>query len=240
MDLELELKQRQFNSAMESYCSNPVYKRSARLISTLNVSLQIFLLYRVAATPIDPLWQVAALFAAFVLTDFVNGLVHMFMDNNDRYDSLFGPLIANFHMHHKKPMYRINPLHIVYFNETGSKVWLVAYLVAVAALFQWTAMHPAVAHLLVYFGILSSVAEVSHYLCHTANSPIVIFLARIGILLGKRHHGKHHMNDNSNYAFLNGFTDPLINLIARKIYPGYKSTTDLHFASYSGADSDNR
>lgn len=33
-------------------------------------------------------------------------------------------------------------------------------------------------------------------------------------------------------AFLNGLTDPLINLIARKIYKGYKNTTDLHFAKY--------
>lgn len=89
------------------------------------------------------------------------------------------------------------------------------------------------AHTLVYFGILSSIAEVSHYLCHTSDSKVAKFLARIGLLLSREHHNHHHHSDNMNYAFLNGMTDPLLNLIARVFFTGYKTTTDKHFAKHS-------
>lgn len=87
-------------------------------------------------------------------------------------------------------------------------------------------------HILVYSGILSSVAEVSHYLCHTSSSPLAIRLGNCRIFLGKRHHAVHHLQDNRNYAFLNGLTDPLINAIAVGWGRGYKQHTDLHYAAY--------
>jgi sterol desaturase/sphingolipid hydroxylase (fatty acid hydroxylase superfamily) len=99
---------------------------------------------------------------------------------------------------------------------------------------------PIVSYTLVYIGILSSFAEVSHYLCHTSTSALAGFLANIGLLLSKRRHARHHLEDNSNYAFLNGFTDPLLNLIAARFYKGYKHHTDLHYVNYSCADSESR
>lgn len=65
-------------------------------------------------------------------------------------------------------------------------------------------------------------------------------LGKVGLLLSKRHHVKHHLQDNCNYAILNGFTDPLLNLIAVTYCNGYKHDTDLHFANYAGVDSENR
>jgi hypothetical protein len=117
------------------------------------------------------IWQVVSLILALLVADFVNGLVHLYMDTEDAYGSIAGPLIANFHLHHKFPRYVEHSLISVYFNESGSKVWLVGYLI----------------------------------------------LDRL---------------DNTNYAFLNGITDPLVNLIAQKISNGYKNSTDLHFALY--------
>jgi hypothetical protein len=58
--------------------------------------------------------------------------------------------------------------------------------------------------------------------------------------MSKRHHARHHLADNVDYAFLNGLTDPLLNVIAKKLYPGYKDTTDLHYAAYTGKGTDNR
>ena len=95
--------------------------------------------------------QLAAIIAAWLLTDFINGLVHIYMDHNDRYDSLAGPLVANFHLHHKTPLYRKNPLPIVYFMETGSKIWLVGYLLGVALLLALTPLQSLTACLLVYY-----------------------------------------------------------------------------------------
>lgn len=238
--MELTLKQQQFNAAMDLYNSRIIYKAFSALVAIINISLQLYLLYLVMQLSLGVAGQIAVLIVAYPLTDFINGLVHMYMDKNDDYESIAGPLIANFHMHHRIPRYKRNPLPIVYFNETGAKVWLIVYLLAVLFLMEDFELHPFVLYTLVYAGILSSVAEVSHYLCHTSNSVIAGFLARIGILLSKRHHAKHHTQDNMHYAFLNGISDELINLIAAKYSPGYKNTTDLHYALYIDANQDSR
>ena len=240
MDSELELKQKEFNSAMYKYTNRKVYKLFGKLISIINVSLQIYLLYLIIQIPISAFRNILAFIIAFLLTDFVNGIVHLIMDNTERYNSIAGPLIANFHLHHKTPMYKKSPLILVYFNESGAKVWLVGYLFIVALILSFSNPNSLVAYILVYVGILSSVAEVSHYLCHTSESVVYMFLSKAGILLSKRHHAKHHLEDNKNYAFLNGSTDPLINLIAGKFFKGYKNTTDCHFANYIGEGSSNR
>ncbi|MBI5484379.1 MAG: sterol desaturase family protein [Deltaproteobacteria bacterium] len=238
--MELSAKQQQFNEAMEHYNSRSRYKAFGLAVSIINVSLQLYLLNRVWPQSIGVGQQILALILAYVITDFVNGLVHMYMDNNDRYNSPVGPLIANFHMHHKIPQYRKHNLLVVYFMESGSKIWLAGYLLAVLLLAGVPGLNPVALHILVYIGILSSFAEVSHYLCHSSTSPIVDFLGMYGLLLSKRHHARHHLQDNSNYAFLNGLSDPLINLIAAKYYKGYKHNTDLHFAHYVGLDGEDR
>lgn len=238
--MNLAAKQQQFNRAMALYTSQARYALFGHLVSTANIILQLYLLYRVWPLSIGPVWQLVALVTAYLLTDFINGLVHMYMDNNDRYESIDGPLIANFHLHHKTPLYTRRNLLLVYYMETGSKVWLVFYLLLVLALQSLFEINHVVFYILVYIGILSSVAEVSHYLCHSSRSPVAMFLARIGLLLTKRHHAPHHLRDNNGYAFLNGFTDPLLNWIAARCCPGYKQHTDLHYAQYTAAETESR
>jgi sterol desaturase/sphingolipid hydroxylase (fatty acid hydroxylase superfamily) len=231
--LELSEKQTQFNAAMDRYQNLGRYRIFNNVVSLANISLQVYLLSRIWPQSIGLAWQLITLLLALVLTDFFNGLVHMVMDNNDRYDSLFGPFIANFHLHHKVMQYKKRNLIAVYYYESGSKVWLVGYLLAVSLLLGGSGAHPVALHVLVYVGILSSVAEVSHYLCHSSVSHLSLFLGDTSVLLQKRHHARHHLEDNKNYAFLNGWSDPLINLLAAAVYPGYKETTDTHYAHYS-------
>jgi len=238
--LELSAKQKQFNAAMELYTTRRRYRLLGQSVSIINISLQSFLLYRVWPLPIGTLRQVCALFAAYLLTDFINGVVHMYMDNNDRYESIDGPLIANFHLHHKVPQYKQNNLLVVYFTESGSKVWLVGYLLLVVYMQSMFKIHPVVSYTLVYIGVLSSVAEVSHYLCHSSKSVVAGYLARCGLMLPKRHHARHHLQDNCSYAFLNGFTDPLLDRIAAVFCRGYKQRSDLHYADYAGVTSEIR
>jgi len=76
---------------------------------------------------------------------------------------------------------------------------------------------------LTYIGILSSIAEVSHYLCHNSNSAVVIFLMRIKVLLPKREHARHHLEDNVSYTFLNSVTNPLVDLSPRCFLPDIKT-----------------
>jgi sterol desaturase/sphingolipid hydroxylase (fatty acid hydroxylase superfamily) len=240
MTLELSAKQKQFNAAMERYTSKSRYRILGISVSIINVALQSYLLCRCWPHSIGAGRQLLALFTAYLLADFINGLVHMYMDNNDCYDSLAGPLIANFHLHHKIPQYKRNNLLVVYFNETGSKVWLVGYLLLVAFILFMYKVTPTVSYTLVYIGILSSVAEVSHYLCHSSTSTVAGWLGNSGLLLSKRHHARHHLQDNRDYAFLSGVTDPLLNRIAAFFYQGYKHNSDLHFAGYAGVDNEVR
>jgi len=225
---------------MDLYNSRNRYKIFGAAVSMTNVSLQLYLLYLTGPIPVAPVWQLFSLVTAYFVTDFVNGLVHLYMDNNDRYDSPAGPLIANFHLHHKVPQYKPHNLLVVYFIESGSKIWLVGYLLAVLLLHGIPGTAPAILHFLLYVGILSSLAEVSHYLCHSSTSAPAMLLGNAGLLLSKKHHARHHLQDNCNYAFLNGVTDPLLNLIASSWGKGYKRNTDLHYSHYMGPNGDVR
>lgn len=232
MPLSLTEKQQQFNAAMVLYNSRKGYALLEMTVSIAIVSLQTWLIWRLWPLSIGIDGQLAAIITAWVLADFINGLVHLYMDSNDCYTSLSGPLIANFHLHHKTPLYKKKSLPVVYFVESGSKIWLVPCLAAVALLTERDGVSPLLLHILAYTGVLSSVAEVSHYLCHTSTAPLATVLGNCGILLGKRHHGAHHLRDNIGYAFLNGISDPLINFIAARCSPGYKQHTDLHYAAF--------
>jgi sterol desaturase/sphingolipid hydroxylase (fatty acid hydroxylase superfamily) len=128
----------------------------------------------------------------------------------------------------------------VYFNESGAKIWLACVCVLVALFHAFFSLPPFPLALFAYFGILSSIAEVSHYLCHVPRGPFATFLGKTGLLLSPRHHGKHHLADNIHYAFLNGMTNPLLDLIARRFFVGYKQNTDLHHATYTGKGTANR
>lgn len=239
-DLALEIKQQQFNAAMELYEKAGVYQLIGKAVSLATVSLQLYLLYLVLPLSLGLPLQVLVLVTAYVMTDFINGLVHMYMDNNDSYDSPAGPLIAAFHLHHRTPLYKKKNILLVYFNESGAKNWLVGYLLLAVLMIRSGSIPPAISSLLVYIGILSSIAEVSHYCCHVVDSGITGALRRAGLVLSKKHHARHHLEDNVNYAFLNGLTDPLLNVIARKYFPGYKNTTDRHYAGYTGSGTANR
>lgn len=236
---QLSKKQQEFHDAMREYHSHDYYQYIYKIVSFLNVILQGVLLVYAFSLDVSLFMVVVLFVVAYFLTDFLNGLVHMYMDNNDKYTSKWGAFIASFHLHHKIPKYKNNALWIVYFNESGMKFWLVVYL-ALVLLGATMQMNDEVLLLLIMIGVLSSVAEVSHYLCHNANSPFVLMLQKYRILLPMSQHRKHHENENEGYAFLNGSSDFLIDKIAQSLYKGYKSSTDVHSQYYKGEGTANR
>lgn len=237
---DIEAKQEQFNRAMELFEKKKIYRLTGRLVSVSNVSLQIYSLYLVMRLSVGIKYQILALIAAYFITDFLNGLVHLYADNNDDYESLFGPFIAAFHLHHRTPQYKHNNVFVVYFNETGSKLWLVIYLSAIVFLLKFSGINQIILFMLVYTGVLSSGAEVSHFLAHNHPTGFVNRIRALGLLLSPRHHARHHLDNNVSYAFLNAWTDPPIDALAKRLYKGYKKTTDLHYALYTGSGTENR
>jgi len=229
----LRRKQEEFLRAISLYETVPFYKWTGIAVSVANVSLQAWLVFHGMRGWSGILSEVAAFVAAVLVADFVNGVVHLVMDRASGYRSFVGPFVANFHLHHRIPAYRRRNLFAVCFLESGSKFWLVAWLAVTAlvlpVVMSWS---PAWAHFLVWTGILSSWAEVSHYMCHTTRYRAQGALERIGLVLSRRGHSRHHAEDNVDYAFLNGWTNPVLNILAKRISPGYKAGTDQHMALY--------
>jgi hypothetical protein len=236
----IEEKQRQFNAAMERYETRRVYKYTGLAVAMVNVGMQPVMLWAMLRHPVSPLLHATAFVAAYALADLVNGFIHMLLDNSDDYTSFSGPFVAAFHLHHRTPVYRKRNVLLVYFFESGSKVWLAFYTIAAMALIRFGLIPPFAAIMLFYFSVLSCLAEVSHYYCHTSASIVPQLLANAWLLLPKRYHARHHTADNTRYAFLNGMSDSVLNVIARLFFKGYKTTTDLHYAAYTGKGTENR
>ena len=236
MQQEISNQVDNFRIAMLKYEDNPFYVRFGIGVSVFVVLCQIISVWNSQHNPVHLEWFqiILVLIAAYITTDFINGLVHLYMDNNTHYASMFGPFIAAFHLHHLKLKYTERHPINVYFYESGYKIWLAIYLLLICVL-QYESLLPAWLNLfLVLFGIFSSFAEVSHYWCHNATVQNILIkrLQYAHILLSTSHHRMHHKYDNTHYAFLNGITDPLINLIARHCYSGYKHHADTHVEAY--------
>ena len=236
-------KIQEFHHAMDKYNKHKRYVTIHFIISCAIVLLQLTLLANLILT-----WQSTSILScgaliiyAYILADLINGLTHMYMDNNTHYTSIFGPFIAAFHLHHLKPQYtKKNPVKI-YFYESGAKFWLVIYLLLILIINNYAPIKFELKFVLIGIGMFSSLAELSHYWCHSSgNNKLIQLLQKYGVLLSKKHHSIHHVEDNKNYAFLNGISDPLINTIAKWLYKGYKNNADLHVKAYNGPQTGNR
>ena len=232
----VHLKTAEFSQAMQRYNSSTLYTRLERMNSILVLSLQATTLIHVLQTYDGSsfITLLSAFVIAYILTDFVNGLIHMYMDNNTAYTSIIGPFVSSFHLHHTRIQYtKRHPIKI-YFYESGTKFWLLAYLIGLSAAQHLLNLNYPLNLGLVSIGILSSVAELSHYWCHNATreNKIISVLQKNRLLLSKKHHVSHHRDDNTHYAFLNGMTDPLLNLISHYFYEGYKNNADQHTRAY--------
>jgi len=198
----------EYQSALER-AQHPLY----RVVIPAATSFSILALQAIGLMRVS--WSWSACLVGYVFADLVNGIVHIIADNNTRYSGPLGPLVAVFHQHHHRA-YQERPLALVYVTEIGSKVWLVPVLLASTS-----------SAVLVFFGVFSGLAEVSHYLAHrTRRGRFVRLLQRAWVLLPPDHHAVHHREDNNNYAFLNGMSDPLLNLISRGLRLGYVERAD--------------
>jgi len=226
----------QFECAIEKYHSIAFYRQFEILLSVIVIltqGLSLFNLIQTYSMPSVPS-LLGTLFFAYIATDFFNGLAHMILDNNRHFTSIVGPFIAAFHVHHHQLRYKETHPIKIYFYESGHKFWLVFYLLLLLYAQQKQCLSPNLNLGLVIFGILSSVAELSHYWCHQhrKNNRIVRCLQKYHLLLSFKHHHLHHVKDNTHYAFLNGVSDPVLNIIARICCKGYKNHSDKYVFAY--------
>lgn len=236
-DYYLEKKTQEFKIAIEKYNKIPWYVRIEIAASCIIILLQIattFALFESYTTTRIPV-ILATLIITYIATDFINGFVHMVVDNHANYTAITGPFVATFHLHHLKLTYQNKHPLKIYFYESGHKLWLVFYLLLIFIVQQTVNLNFCLNLCLVGIGVLSSIAELSHFWCHntTQANTVIRCLQRCGILLSMKHHKIHHQKDNKNYAFLNGMTNPLLNLIARLFCKGYKNHSDKYVTEYA-------
>jgi len=84
---------------MELYEGRKGYKLFGRFVSVVNIFLQIYVLSLALELSIGFWLQLAAIVAAYLLTDFINGMVHLYMDDNDNYESLAGTTMSHWQGH---------------------------------------------------------------------------------------------------------------------------------------------
>ena len=237
--MNLKEKQQEFNAAMLRYHQQKRYIYFQKFISVFVLVSQTVLFVDMGSYSLTWSWHIMLFLLAYFLTDLVNGLGHMYMDNCDKYESWIGPYMAAFHLHHRTPKYRDHNLFIMYFNESGTKLWLLPFY-SVLLLLSYLQVNEFVLILLIYIGVLSCLAELSHYLCHNSDSKSVAILQKYGVLLSPSRHKIHHTLNNQSYAFLNGMSNFIIDAIAKKLYKGYKLTTDRHYETYTDEETKNR
>lgn len=232
----MDIKTQEYKIAIEKYNHIAWYTRiefiTAMIIIALQIASTIKLIQNYQTSSV--VFTAITLLIAYMTTDFINGVVHMLMDNNTNYQSIFGPFIAAFHMHHSKLIYKNNHILKIYFYETGHKLWLVFYLLIISILQWFVHLNSHLDLLLVAIGIFSSFAELSHYWCHHQSQCnwIIRALQKYRILLSMQHHKFHHNKDNTHYAFLNGMSDYFLNIIATLFCKGYKNRSDRYVADY--------
>ena len=107
---EKSIKQENFNKAMALYENKNFYQNFSKIISTINIVGQILLIILLWKRNFEFHSHLISIVLAYVIADFWNGLVHMYMDNNDNYEGFFGPFVANFHLHHRTPLYKKKPV----------------------------------------------------------------------------------------------------------------------------------
>lgn len=228
----VDAKAKEYHLAIEKYHAIAWYSRVEIFSSVVVVSLQVATLIKLFEnyTGTNVIAMIATIIFAYIIADFISGIAHMIGDSNTHYTSIIGPFIAVFHLHHSRLIYKNKHPIKIYFYESGQKFWMILYLSALLIMQSYGAINFCSALFLVAIGILSSVAELSHFWCHNkAQCNIIVqYLQKYRILLSMKHHGFHHRNDNTHYAFLNGMTDPLVNLIAYHFCKGYKNHADLH------------
>jgi hypothetical protein len=74
---------------------------------------------------------------------------------------------------------------------------------------------------------------------HPKNIPFIIKqLQRMNLILSRNEHNKHHLNGIYNYSIVNGWSNPLLNIMYKHIirpfmnkFPEYYTLEDLHLFS---------
>lgn len=232
-DLQRQKERQACHLALDRFHREAAYSWLGRAVSAAVLTGQAWLLGLSLQRPTGVWTGLLCGVGALFLADLINGLVHLWMDHRAHYSGWTGPLTAAFHLHHARLRYEEKPLWRVYAHESGFKLWLPPVILLIILMDKWLTLPAPLLRLAALGVICSSLAELSHFLCHNREGTWVRVLVKCGLLLDKKRHLRHHRLDNVSYAFLNGWSNPIIDAWAARFFNGYKDGTDRHVEGWT-------
>ena len=196
-------------------------------------------------------WKLATLLGCVVYTDFLTGLLHIYLDHRrcDLGDPIDMAAYAFRYDHHAYPnnFFKFSSFFPSGSANIASSVTGPATLVFhiglwyVGALYHTVLVDSALEHVLVFlmaFVACGTLCQTTHALAHEGlqmrNSTLpktVATLQRCGIILSPKAHSVHHKQEHDlNFCILNGWANPLLNTIAPAIFCAMRQAPG-HFQS---------
>lgn len=165
---------------------------------------------------------------AVFCADLLSGLFHIFMDNLKCYDttSSLQKIAFDFQEHHKDPRSFCRNRSIF---APGGQGQITRFVLVLQYLIR-NIKNNDFQYFINAFFLFSSNSQVIHSLAHRRYAddnnitelsmwklPIGIkFLQNIALLLSPDHHSQHHKNGTNDYGIVNGWANPLLNLLYNK------------------------
>lgn len=183
-----------------------------------HASLHVLILLRLkcSANP-TVLLDLAGFFAGLYLADLLTSIAHWLGDCPTRWHSRYLSRYRELANHHHKAPLAV--LHESFWQIRGNIAWLYAPALLLALfLAEIPLARPAVFALVaVSNGLL--ISHSLHKSLHAARQPWPVRLLQgLGLLISREYHMRHHTPPyNTNFAALNGWSDPLFaRLVARE------------------------
>lgn len=178
----------------------------------LVAATNIFVVICFIKIPLCP-WQVMVFIFCLSIesVDLSVGIVHWACDTYFKYeDPYFGDLVKTFRNHHSKPTLILTRNYIYANSNTyvfGMLLMIILYFTTLTEL-KW----------FIFFYVVAGINTAEfHKWAHTPNVPRYIsFLQKLGLIVSREHHRKHHQSLSSHYATVTGHTDWIMDKL--KIY----------------------
>lgn len=176
-------------------------------------------------------YLILTLFISLYISDLFTGLVHIFLDNYKGNNKFIKPFAISFQKHHDDPK-SLNNLPFFEIIWGTSNFFFIPFAFLIFNKFILLKNLNNTIKYIIFFEIIfcffSSFSQITHTLCHKMNhaSPIqknkktyriLNFLQKNNIILNPIKHKIHHKYLDINYSILNGWSNPLLNKIIKKL-----------------------
>lgn len=163
--------------------------------------------------------NVIYLIGAAYFSDFISGLVHIYLDNSKvNYSETINDFYKiGFQVHHLYPNFQWSCHKEFQPHYEANTIFVLNIVISIINVLT---VNLTILHFTLY---LTLIMQMNHYWCHSIitkkHVPYIIHkLQDIGILLSYKTHSTHHKTYDNNFCLLTGWNDKLFNYIFNNKY----------------------